>query len=405
MTDQILISIFVLSVAIIGYHYIIYPVLLSFINITRYSLPKYFHRNYIPSHKDEALPSIHIIIPAYNEERYIKDRILNLAIIDYPEDRFKITVISDGLEDDTYRAALNAVSLPECKHLNIDIHALEENIGKIAIINQFVPAQNSDIVVLSDASAITSINCLLIIAAYFQQDKRIGAVCGNYQFVPAQSSGEQAYWNYQRRIKIQESMLGSTIGLHGAFYAFKSELFQTIPHDTINDDVILPLSIIRQGFKCLYDPRLITIELEPSSDQMNFQRRVRIAAGNLQQSIRNMDLLLPRHRRFAFSFFSGKFLRPFIPLLLICSFISSILLATEYLFFLSVIFILLALTTSTLYYLLTGSQPDSKIAKTLFYIAAGHIAMTLGVFSYVFHSPHKRWRKIKSSPRLEEPRN
>ena len=395
--DTILKAAFLVSITVITYHYLIYPVILSFININRYSLPKYFHRNYSSSDRDSTLPSIHIIIPAYNEARYIKEKILNLSIIDYPEDKFHITLVCDGSEDDTYQQARSAAALSECKHLSIDIVALQENIGKTAIINQYASTSQSDIVVLTDASAIVSINCLLILAAYFQQ-KDVGAVCGNYQFIPSMTTGEQAYWSYQRKIKLQESTFGSTIGLHGAFYGFRRKLFQPLPVDTINDDVILPMNIIRQGCKCLYDPRLITIELEPSCHRMNFRRRIRISSGNFQQSIRNIDLIHPNYGRFAFNFFSGKFLRPFVPIFLCFIVFSSIWLALDSFIFQAFLAAQLTAIAGSAYFLITDTQPANKVAKILFYIIAGHIAMTIGLFSYLFHSSEKRWKKIELSP-------
>ena len=50
------------------------------------------------------------------------------------------------------------------------------------------------------------------------------------------------------KIKQQESLLASTLGAHGAFYIFRSKLFTELEHDTINDDFILPMRIVEQGY-------------------------------------------------------------------------------------------------------------------------------------------------------------
>ncbi|MGB1271313.1 MAG: glycosyltransferase, partial [Endozoicomonas sp.] len=321
------ITLLIISLALVLYHHLVYPIILSMINVSRYSLPHYFHRHYLPSEKDDQLPTFHIIVPALNESAYIKEKIINLSCIDYPEEKINITIICDGSIDDTADQAEKALIEKECHHLNAEIVRLPKNIGKVSVINYFVPRCHSDIIVLTDVSAIVSKDCLLITASYFTKMKKAGAVCGSYQFIPSESTGEQVYWNYQRKIKIQESALGSTIGMHGAFYAFRKKLFTPLPKDTINDDFSISADIIMQGEQCLYDPRLITIETEKSSKNMNFKRRQRLSTGNVQQAIRYMGLLHPKFGSISFNFFSGKFLRAFMPILTFLILFSSLYLS------------------------------------------------------------------------------
>ena len=81
----------------------------------------------------------------------------------------------------------------------------------------------------------------LQIFALRMAEKNVGIVTGDYQLYDQESAGEASYWRYQQEIRKAESLTGSVIGPPGALYAIKSELFEAIPVDTINDDFVFPM--------------------------------------------------------------------------------------------------------------------------------------------------------------------
>ena len=85
-----MILIFWVSLIILFYIYIGYPVILNL-------LPK----NRIKTSELATFPSITVFIPAYNEESVIEETILNKLAQDYPKDKVKVIVISDESEDQT----------------------------------------------------------------------------------------------------------------------------------------------------------------------------------------------------------------------------------------------------------------------------------------------------------------
>ena len=44
------------------------------------------------------------------------------------------------------------------------------------------------------------------------------------------------------------------MGATGAVYAIRRELFEPIPEDTLLDDVLIPLRIVRRGYRVLFEP-------------------------------------------------------------------------------------------------------------------------------------------------------
>ena len=393
--DVMLWALLVLASLLIIYHHAGYPVLLKFLTRNREEEPfAYFKRQYKTSALDPLLPSISLIIPAHNEADCIKDKIRNLAALDYPPERFRVILVCDGCTDDTVQQATNAFKEEECRHLKYEIHDYKQNRGKLIRLNQAIDKNKSDIIALSDTSALLSFDSLLITAGCLSHEE-IGVVTGRYCFLESLSPGESAYWDYQTQIKTQESVTGSTLGVHGAFYSFRRTIYKPVPPDTINDDFAIPMNIVLQGYRCLYEPRMVAIELEQASDTVDFKRRIRISAGNLQQAIRYRGLLHPRLGLTALNFFSGKFIRTWMPacflLVLICP---AILAQTRGWLWLLVIPQLLAWLTA-LYFMQRQITPRWKLLKIGTYLLAGHMAMAAGTVSYLMGNHKGPWKRVE----------
>ena len=396
MIELLAFTLFLLASVVVVYHHIGYPVMLKLMaKDDGDNLPPFFHRHYRVTPLDHMLPRICLIMPAHNEEDTIQEKIRNLSALDYPENKLRIIIVCDGCTDDTVILARRTLKEPECAHLAVDVVEKPVNCGKVAVLNEAISLCHCDVIALSDISALLSADSLLITAAQLSEDST-GVVCGSYHFFQSLSVGEQAYWNYQRKIKTQESALGATLGVHGAFYAFRHELFEKLPSDTINDDFTLPVSIVMKGYQCLYDPRIVALELEQACDEMDFKRRKRIASGNVQQAIRHIGLLHPRYGKIAFNFFSGKFMRPFMPVFLLAVLLASAQLALTFTVFQIIFFLQLVAYAMTAFYLAKGKQPQWKLLKIIFYILSGHMAMAFGLIRYATGRETGKWERVET---------
>ena len=311
--DGILETILFLTALIIAYHHFGYPILLRRLARRRRSkcMP-------VPDFEASALdldelPSITVIVPAHNEARYIARKIKNLAALSYPPHRLKIVIAFDGCTDDTKQLAERALA-DSAISAQVTLVDFAVNIGKIAVLNSCVSAAITDLVALSDTSAQVSDDALLRAAAHFMEAS-VGVVCGTYMLQSPLNEGERAYWRYQVEIKAGEAALAAPMGAHGAFYLFRRQTWTPLAPDTINDDFIIPMRIVAAGYRAVYDEHIVATELEQTTVPQEFRRRARIGAGNLQQSLRLVELMDPRRGWLAFLFLSGKGLRPFIPFL------------------------------------------------------------------------------------------
>lgn len=400
MINLLLSGIIIICVLLIIYHHIGYPLFLKWAQPAHATSDTPIEpRQYASRVSDQALPTITLIIPAYNEQQWITDKLLNCAALDYPSEKLNVIVALDGCTDNTLVLAQQMTQEKSCLGLNLEIRDFKKNRGKVAVLNDVITTVDTELVALSDVSALISLDALLIAAAQFTNQK-LGVLNSHYCLLEPGSEGEASYWQYQSKIKIAESSFGSTLGAHGAFYLFRRKLFQPLAGDTINDDFILPMQIVANGYIAKQDNRIVSLELEQANNSMDWQRRVRIAAGNMQQVLRLKRMLHPHFKGIAFTFASGKALRVAMPFLMLIALIGSISLATY-----SLVFLLLAVAQVSLY-LLASIQLvlkfDNKLLNVLVYLVSGHVAGIMGALTYLLNGSKKPWKPVNSTASLKE---
>jgi poly-beta-1,6-N-acetyl-D-glucosamine synthase len=276
----------------------------------------------------DRLKSITLIVPAYNEERVIRDKLENCQWLSYKKDKLEVIVASDGSSDGTAKI----VSTYAAADPTIRLIAYPERRGKTAVLNDTIPQARGEIVVLSDASSLLSIDCLQLLARHFYDDS-IGCVSGTYKLIDidadTHSASEGAYWRYETAIKASQGKLYALLGAHGALYAFLKKAFRPLPEKAINDDFLIPARIMQMGYKAVYETEAVGLELAQTDRSSEFKRRIRIMAGNFQQVALLKGLLRWRYKRIAFHFISHKVLRLAAPFLLLLLLLLNILLACQ----------------------------------------------------------------------------
>ena len=304
--------IFWLLVAAIIYHHLVYPTLLKLLA----SMVSAFARTQKPgSNVGGALPDFTIIMSAYNEAPFIAKKIRDLAAATYQDGQVTIVIGCDGSSDGTAEiAAATIAELAGCPH-RFELRRFEVNRGKVAVLNELIEGCRTPIVALTDISAAVPKDALERVARHFSAPD-IGVVCPAYELLAEGSIGEGKYWRWQSEIRRSEATLGSPMGAHGAFYAFLREAWEPLAPDTINDDFVLPMTIVANGYRAIHASEIRIVEREKTQISQEFMRRIRIGAGNVQQAIRLRRLARLDRPGLAFIFISGKGLRAFMPLIL-----------------------------------------------------------------------------------------
>ncbi len=394
MLNNIMITIFALAVILVIYHHAIYPMMLKIVSKNKASItPKIANRRYIFSEEDEKLNRFSIIIPAFNEAKFIAEKIRNLSFIDYPSDRYELILLCDGCQDNTYNIALKTLKELACHDLKYQLINFEENRGKVAVLKDGVASAKFNNIVFSDVSALLPVNSLLMLDSHFKNPV-VGSVSGGYKFAQQGTAGEQCYWQYQSAVKSRESSVASVLGAHGAFYAIRKSCYEDIPADTINDDFLIPMNVIKLGYRVIYEPRVVAIELEQVDLEQDMSRRLRIAAGNFQQLVYLLPLLSPKYGWNAVNFASGKALRAITPFLLVLIFASNMYLGAIHWAFLSLFLCQVFLYGVVILINLLQLSPTLKALKLLCYLVNGYWVALKGSLKYILGLQEKIWTKI-----------
>jgi poly-beta-1,6-N-acetyl-D-glucosamine synthase len=304
--------IFWISVLLPVYAYLGYPVVLAALRLA-------IRR---PIKKQPITPSLSVLVPAYNEARVIARKIDNFLALDYPPDLIELVIASDGSSDQTVEIAQNLAD-----GTRIRVLAFPQNRGKVGTLNASIAELRGELIVFSDAPAMLQADSLRELVANFA-DPSVGAASGMYKVVKADQvnigASEDFYWKYETFLKLQESQLASTLGAHGHLYAIRKELYPFPPPETINDDYVIPVSVLRKGFRSVYEPSAIVYE--EAHEMTGFGRRVRIMAGNIQQLREIHGLLQPFRPLELFFFISHKLTRLLVPFAMLIALLSNALL-------------------------------------------------------------------------------
>lgn len=309
-----LILCFWISAGVLTYTYLGYPVLVWLWACLR---PK-------PVAPADVQPHLSVVIVACNEAHQIERRIGNVLAQDYPPDRLEIIVASDGSRDDTAARARRVRS--PC----VRVVEFATRRGKSAVLDEVIPWAQGDIVVLADARQSFAPGALRALAAHFA-DPDVGAVSGELMLVDGPEGSEvargvDAYWRYEKFIRRSESRVDSTVGVTGSIYGLRRVLFRMIPANIILDDVLVPMSIARQGYRVLFEPHALAYDRIAPSAHAEFRRKVRTLAGNFQLFLRAHWLWNPRANRLWLQTVSHKFCRLLCPGFLLLAFCASLLL-------------------------------------------------------------------------------
>ncbi len=143
------------------------------------------------------------------------------------------------------------------------------------------------------------------------------------------AEGVGLYWRYEKRLRREESAVGSTLGATGAIYALRRQLWRPLPPDTILDDVLAPMRAVLAGFRVVFNERARAFDRVASDAHAEGRRKRRTLAGNYQLLWLEPTLLLPWRNPVWLQFISHKVGRLVVPYALIAILASSLALARD----------------------------------------------------------------------------
>ena len=384
---------FWISLGLVAYAYAGYPVLLAIIA----GLVRRTGAGTDPGAESKSagspLPTVTIIIPAYNEELSIESKLESFLALDYPADRLELIVCSDGSTDGTKEKVHRYLS-PRLKLI-----AHPDRRGKMQVLNEAVSKVSSEIVVFSDAEARFHPQALRRLVRHFQSPK-VAAVFGWREMRGGreEAARESVYWRYEKWIRRAEDQIGATIVCSGAILALRRRAYRPLAAHLICDDLFIPLDLRVRGWQLVFEPAAVVYEQPTSTLAGDFLRRVRLGAGGFQSlrfvgaNLKGGDL------RGLFAYVSHKLLRWLTPFFLLSALWANLALL-KFPLYQGLLAAELALCGFAFYGFWQEKQGRPvRFLGPLCYFLAMNLAFLLGAFRYLGGGQEVKWEKIETRP-------
>jgi cellulose synthase/poly-beta-1,6-N-acetylglucosamine synthase-like glycosyltransferase len=255
---------------------------------------------------------VSIIVTAYNEEKGILAKLENLLGLDYPKDLVDIIVASDASSDGTDQLVRN------CGSDRVQLLRIEGRQGKTSCQNAAAAVAHGQILVFTDATTRLDSQALRALVRRFDSAD-VGCVAGRLMYVTRTESvtgeGGEAYWDYEIKLRMAESALGSLVGVSGCLYAVRRSAYRPINPGLISDFVI-SMKIREQSMRTVLAANAVCYEETLNRAAHEMSMRVRVAIRSINALICERRFLNPwRYGLFAWQLWSHKLLRYASPFL------------------------------------------------------------------------------------------
>jgi poly-beta-1,6-N-acetyl-D-glucosamine synthase len=268
--------------------------------------------------------------------------------------------------------------------------------GKAAAMNKLVAAAKHPILLMSDANVLLSPDVPRKLVNRLNENN-VGAVTGEVRLVGSHqefSAGESLYYWMERRIQSAESRIGSVMGVDGGMYLLTKTLFQPLPEDTILDDFLVSINVLRANYRIVYDGSAQAVESGTPTTRQEFARRVRIAAGAVQL-LRRWNVPRISQPVYWIQFVSHKLLRWISPILFVLLFTTNCLLLTRNAWYQASLLLQVVVIGWVVATWRLPATRNSRLGAVVFYFGFSQVAMLIGLLKGLVNLQEPQWEKAQ----------
>ncbi len=372
------------SVFLLIYAFFLYPVVLRFVSKlikeTEYESIKHY-------------PNIVVVLSVFNEERFVEEAIRTVFSTDYPREKIRMLVGSDGSSDKTNDIVKSLLEeFPE-----VEFHEYGRS-GKNMVLNKLLKDNiKEDYIFYMDADCRLEKDTIITLLSTLKNET-FGAVIAAMKSLYADDNSEESgekgeglYQKYETALKINESRIYSTASSCGLFYGIKAKFYTPLPNPNVCDDLYPLMQIAKRKNRIVYLKDAVAYEYREKNLSNEFNRRKRIIAGAWATIFSSWKILLPFSGWYGFAYSSHKTLRFLTPFFLLF-----IMLATPLIYNNDIFYPLLA--CQSLFYglavigmILEKSKINVGIIKIFYYFVSQNIAIFLGFFKFLTSKNISQW--------------
>jgi len=378
-----------LPVILGAYAYVGYPLILGL-------LPRHATRREPPA--PAPLPTVSIVIPAYNEEHQIAGAVEAAIAQDYPASRKQILVLSDASTDRTDDIVRSYADR------GVELLRMPSRMGKTAAENFSIASIRGDIVVNTDSSVRLHPQAVSRLVAEMA-DPTVGVastVDVSLSERASANAAEAAYVGYEMRIRELETRTGGIIGASGSGYAIRARLHALPVRHDLSRDFSAALTAQRHGLRAVSVPGAICFVPRTGSLRVEYRRKVRTIARGMDTLAFNSDLLdFTNHGSFSWKLLSHKVCRWLVPLVCPLALVGTAMLATRYLGALWLLAAgILALSAAILFSRWPDRRPLPKVVMALAGALSGNLAVIHAAWRFVAGHHDHLWEPTRRTVAL-----
>ncbi len=245
------------------------------------------------------LPSVVVVIPAYNEENVILHCIETVLASDYPG--LHVIVVDDGSKDHTYDRVLEVYSTDPRLHV-----ITEPNEGKWKALDTAYRMVDAEIVVAIDADTLLRPDAIRKLVQPFA-DPGVGAVAGNVKvgnrgglLTRLQALEYTIAQNIDRRAM---ELFNSMMVVPGAIGAWRADAVRAAgfyTNETVTEDADLTVAVIRAGYRVRFVEQAEAVTEVPETVRALMRQRLRWTFGMMQTGWKHRRAALPEKRAVGF---------------------------------------------------------------------------------------------------------
>lgn len=218
-----------------------------------------------PPVADEALPTLTVVVPAYNEGRHVLNTLVSVASSDYPAHKLQIVAVDDGSKDDTWQWMRRAESMLPGR---VEPIKLAKNGGKRRALYEGFLRATGEVWVTIDSDSLVDPDTLRKLVSPFVTDANVGATAGNVRVLNMDQGlipkmMDVAFTLSFDFLRLAQSRLNTVFCTPGALSAYRGSILE--PHleewveeqflgryANIGEDRGLANIILRKGFHILF---------------------------------------------------------------------------------------------------------------------------------------------------------
>lgn len=253
---------------------------------------------------------VSVILASCDDSDSIRARIADLLATDHPAELLEVIVALD---------AANALAdASDLRDLDPRVRVVSGDApgGKAASLNAAVRAAQNPILVFADTAQRFERDAIPALIAGLA-DARVAAVSGMLELPGAHGTLNLAerYWRLERWLRKWEARVHSCVGVTGAIYAMRRDLWKPLPANLILDDVYLPMRLVLEGWRVGFTDKARARDVRRFAPVQEYRRKVRTLTGVIQVCAWLPAVLNPVRNPLWLQFVFHKLLRLLTPYL------------------------------------------------------------------------------------------